>query len=100
MLIRNSEVSAFIEFLRKKCRSNQVTIFTPSPNENGEFFRAVAEGQFVVAHLAANDQVEIVTAEKYAPSLESRWQDHQRAAMPPTGSLLSRCLSMILPVGK
>jgi hypothetical protein len=96
MLIPVSDLPAFTEFLRKRCHAQQLTTFTPSPNENGEYFRAIAAGHFVLASVDG-DQVRITSHEKYLPVIEARWASLQPAVPVATGSRFSQWLRALLP---
>jgi hypothetical protein len=78
MIIKMEQLSEFVEFLRQSCGVRQITSFHPAPNEAGEFFRALAENHWVIAHLNHTGDLCIFSDDQYQIVLWDRWTKLQR----------------------
>jgi hypothetical protein len=78
MIIKMEQLSEFVEFLRQACGVRQITSFHPAPNEAGEFFRALAENHWVIAHLNHTGDLCIFSDDQYQIVLWDRWTKLQK----------------------
>jgi hypothetical protein len=84
MRISQNELNQFVDFLRAKCKVQQITSYIPQPNEQGEFFRAVCEGHLLIAHVLEPDQLCIITDDQYQLALWTRWTEYKKLTLKPT----------------